>query len=303
MSQTGVMMKIPITSNEILEQQVQQITSQKRKSPQGVAASARTGVKYNAELQKLVRSIRSDINNELVPLLRDLEPEYTADSWVGSITNMLQYLIAKWSSPTFAAIATQTATQFVNTADQINQQRTKRQFGIDIYSTEPALNELIEASIYDNTQLIKSIPEQYLKQVESIVMTNTRAGNRSSAMIKSLQQQFGVTQRRAKMIARDQTAKLNGDLNAKRQQVAGFLYFQWRTSDDERVRDRHEDIAEKTTEYGPGVYKWDNPPLSDKGIPIIPGGDYQCRCTARPISQRQVDEFKRNGQTRPGVKR
>lgn len=277
---------------------------QRRKSPRGVEMAKRTGIEYNTQLQYLAREVKKDIDAQLVPLLRKLESEYTADaSWFAQITNMLQFLIAKWSSPTVAGIASQLAQQFVRSADKVNEQRTFKQFGVNIYADNPQMSQVLEAAVYNNTQLIKSIPAQYLGQVENIVLTNVRAGNRSSAMTKALQEQFGVTQRRAKMIARDQTAKVNGDLNAKRQQVAGFPYFKWVTSNDERVRDRHEDIAEKVTEYGPGVYRWDNPPLSVKGVPIIPGSDYQCRCTAMPITQRQVDEFKKAGQTRPGVKR
>lgn len=297
-------MKIPITSQEILEQQVQEITSQRRKQPRGVQLSKRTGIQYNAELQSLTREVKKDIDEQLVPLLRKLEPEYTADAdWFGLITNKLEELVAKWSSPTFRDIANQVASKFVVSADNVNEKKTKAQFGVDIYSTDPQMSQVIESAIYDNTKLISTIPAQYLGQVESIVMTNVRAGNRSSGMVKALQQQFGVTQRRAKTIARDQTAKVNGDLNKKRQQVAGFEYFQWVTSNDERVRDRHEDIAEKVTEYGKGIYRWDNPPLSDKGIPIIPGQDFQCRCTARPVNQREVDRNKKAGDTRPGVKR
>ena len=297
-------MTTPITSQQILEQQVQQVMTQRRKQPRGVELSKRTGIQYNAQLQALTREVKKDIDEQLVPLLRKLEPEYTADAdWFGLITNMLETLLAKWSSPKFRGLANELASKFVTSADNVNEKKTKAQFGVDIYSTDPQMTQVIESAIYDNTKLISTIPAQYLSQVESIVMTNVRAGNRSSGMVKALQQQFGVTQRRAKMIARDQVAKVNGDLNKKRQQVAGFDYFQWITSNDERVRDRHEDIAEKVTEYGKGIYRWDNPPLSDKGIPIIPGQDYQCRCTARPVNQREVDRNKKAGNTRPGVKR
>lgn len=73
------------------------------------------------------------------------------------------------------------------------------------------------------------------------------------------------------MIARDQTAKVNGDLASRRQRAVGINYFQWIDSDDERVRSRHESIANRLTAYGKGIYRWDNPPLSDRGVPIIPG--------------------------------
>jgi len=158
-------------------------------------------------------------------------------------------------------------------------------------------------SIADNSRLITSIPEQYLTQVESIVMNNVRAGGRPAAISKQLADQFGITSARAKLIARDQTAKVNGDLSARRQTQSGFEYFEWVDSGDVRVRKRHETISDKMTAYGRGVYRWDNPPLSDRGTPIIPGQDFQCRCTARPVTRREVDANQEAGRARKGVKR
>ena len=55
-------------------------------------------------------------------------------------------------------------------------------FGIDIFGDDTSLQDYIDASIFDNTRLITSIPEQYLTQVESIVMTNVRAAITPSAL-------------------------------------------------------------------------------------------------------------------------
>ena len=105
------------------------------------------------------------------------------------------------------------------------------------------------------------------------------------------------------MIARDQTSKINGELAEKQQKGAGFEYFQWIDSDDSRVRHRHSEIANKVTAYGKGIYRWDDLPLSDKGVPIKPGSDYQCRCIARPVSAREVKANQDAGRTAPGVLR
>jgi SPP1 gp7 family putative phage head morphogenesis protein len=225
---------------------------------------------------------------------------YTADStWFDRLAAILRRIRARYESPQFKALSDTVARQFVNAVDG----RTQKNLGIDVYGNDENLQTVIEASIFDNTRLIKSIPEQYLAQVESIVVTNTRAGNRSSTIAAQLSEQFGVTQRRAKFIARDQTAKVNSAIAQKRIEAAGYEFFQWRTSRDNRVRDRHKDIAEKVTEYGKGIYRYDNPPLSDKGVPILPGVDYGCRCTQRPVSRREVERNKERGLTRPGVKR
>lgn len=292
-------------SKELLQLQ---LGAAKRSKPKGVKPDFSNGIRYNVELQKIVRSINADIKNRIMPLVKQLAPDYAADadivvadSWVDLLSAALSYVRYKWTSPQFKQLANSVATNFIRTADQSNRRRNERDFGINIYSDSQTLTDYMQASIVDNVRLITSIPEQYMTQVDSIVMTNIRAGGRPSAIAKSLQQQLGVTERRAKMIARDQTAKVNGDLNRMRQQSAGFSYFEWIDSNDERVRDRHRYLTDHVTAYGKGVYRWDNPPLSDKGIPIIPGSDYQCRCIARPVSQDEVDANVKSGKTRPGV--
>ena len=259
-----------------------------------------SAIDYNVQLQKIVDAIKKDINEQLIPILRSEQSNYTNDStWFDRIAVVLERIRQRWESAEFKALSSVIARQFVNAVDD----RTQKSLGIDVFGNNEDLQTIIEQSIHDNTRLIRTIPSQYLDQVDSIVVTNTRAGNRSSAMVKTLSEQFGVTQKRARFIARDQTAKVNSAVAQKRIESAGYEYFQWVTSKDARVRDRHDDIANKVTEYGKGVYRFDNPPLSDKGVPILPGTDFGCRCFMKPISRRQVERNKERGETAPGVKR
>lgn len=296
-----------MNSAELLQQQL--AASTRKRKPKGVRLDASAGITYNAELQRIVRNVSKDVNSVIMTTVRNLAPEYqrdaamTLDSWVDVLTAALRTVRERYETPQFKALVVDIARRFVNTANTSNLRRTERDLGINLYGDSQQLSEYVQASIADNVRLITSIPDQYLTQVESIVMTNVRAGGRPASIAKSLQQQLGVTERRAKMIARDQTAKVNGDLNRLRQTDAGFPYFQWMDSDDERVRDRHEYLAEHVTQYGKGVYRWDNPPLSDKGVPIIPGQDYQCRCIGRPVSQEEVDANVKAGRVVKGVKR
>lgn len=297
-------------NNELLQQQLEQVPVKKKPKP--VEPSTSTGISYNARLKAIVKEIKKDVDTILMPLLRKLSPQYEADSlrifdaYTDEIFAAINRIVSKWTSPEFENIAGTLSKEFINTADQVNRKRfnsSMKSVGLDVFGDSPELVDYIDASIFDNTRLIKSIPEQYLNNVQSIVMTNVRAGGRPASIAKSLLDQFDVTNNRAKMIARDQTAKINGDLTAKRQQNVGFEYFQWLDSDDQRVRRRHESIADKVTAYGKGIYRWDNPPLNEKGIPIIPGQDFQCRCVAIPVSNAQVEANQKAGNVQQGVKR
>lgn len=268
------------------------------------------GIQYNAKLQRLVRQIKKDIDAMLIPSIRNLAPEYvqdaarpTVDAWSDVILSLLGELKRRWSSEWVARGAERIASEFVQSSLKKSERDLKKSAGVDAFSGSPMMRDYLKASAQQNVQLIQSIPAKYLEEVETLVIANMRSGMRPGFIVTALQEQFGVTQRRAKMIARDQTGKIQGELAEKQQRNAGFDYFQWLDSDDRRVRTRHREIADKVTAYGKGIYRWDNLPLSDKGLPIKPGSDYQCRCTSRPVSAREVEENRKQGKTSPGVYR
>lgn len=255
---------------------------------------------YNVKLQRLVRELRADINATLVPVVKQYAPEYvqdsapvlTRDGWADAIRNALDALLARWvTSPLAKAAASVIAGDFVRTSLQYTDRRIKRTTGIDVFASDRRLDEYIKAATNQNARLIGSISSRYIEQVANIVEGNMRTGMRPSNIVEELHQQFGVERRRAAFIARDQAAKVTGEMNKRRQMNAGFEYFKWRDSSDSRVRERHHEIATAETPYGIGVYRWDDLPKSDKGEPIQPGSDYQCRCVAIPVSDAKVKQW------------
>ncbi len=278
-------------AQQLLNQQLEEIATQKRKKLKPVEAPKTPGIAYNAQLQKLVRAVRHDINTKIVPMIKALEPQYISDAavndgWADQIMSVFVSLIQKWQSPSFLGAANQTAEAFVKSVNTQNQRRFNRNVksvGIDIFGDSPRLQDLLEASSLDNARLITTIPNQYLNQVQSIVMTNMRSGLLPRNIIGQLQNQFGVTKRRAALIARDQTSKINGEISKARQTDAGFEFFRWQTAEDSRVRDDHEHLENQDIGYGKGVYRWDKPPKDDKGVAIIPGSAINCRCVSIPV--------------------
>lgn len=305
-------------SKELAQEQLEEIANQPKKVKQAkpVEPDKQAARKYNAQLQKLVRAIKKDINEKIVPLIRSLESQYIGDAevksikprhisdalikdvWPDEVMALFAQLKTKWASPAFMGASKDVASIFVKAMNTQNNRRFAKSVksigvtGIDIFGDSPKLQDILNASIADNTRLITTIPEQYLNQVQSIVMSNMRSGLRPSAITKQLSEQFGITKRRAALIARDQTSKANGELSKQRQEDTGFKYFKWQTSEDSRVRDSHDDISDEDIGFGKGVYKWDNPPKNKKGVQIIPGQEINCRCVAIPVTGRQVAENK-----------
>lgn len=129
-----------------------------------------------------------------------------------------------------------------------------------------------KAWVKANVELIKSIDVKFFDDVKKIVGEGFEQGRSTRDIRKSIQEKFQVSRSRAKFIARDQIAKLNGDITKARQTAAGVTRYRWSTSGDDRVRDTHRAHNGK-------IFFWDKPP-ADTGHP---GQDFQCRCIAEPV--------------------
>lgn len=240
---------------------------------------------YSQILVRLVKSIQADINKAVSQTVKELEPEYIQDSWVDNIRIVLEALAVKWESNKAKELFNKIALNFVRTS--LNE--VDKKLGFDVIQNTPEVKNILKAAALQNAELIQSIPEQYINRVASIVYSGMRTGLRHEAIAEQLQEQLGITERRAKFIARDQAGSINGELRKQRQLDAGFEYFRWLTSRDERVRSSHRKLEEQDVGYGKGIYKWTELPIDpDTGKPVQPAQPINCRCTAIPVLSSQV---------------
>ena len=157
---------------------------------------------------------------------------------------------------------------------------------VDIFLPDPDLRKLVDEWTAENVRLIKSIPDQYFDKLQGIVSRGLQQGSLASDMGEEIQSLYGVTSRRAQLIARDQVATLNGLVSQQRQTTAGITFYQWSTSKDARVRESH---ADREGRY----YSWPGSGAAGKifnGKTILPppsggppGVPINCRCVALPV--------------------
>lgn len=141
-----------------------------------------------------------------------------------------------------------------------------------------AASEVMQASIVENVALIKSIPEAYFTQVQSIVTEGVRVGRDMHIIASKLEEQLGVTKRRAATIARDQTNKASASILRVRQQEVGITHAIWlHSSGGRKPRPEHVKMDGKTYEVAKGA--WDK----DEQAWVWPGQLINCRCVSRAI--------------------
>lgn len=147
---------------------------------------------------------------------------------------------------------------------------------VDVFHDQAA-DDLYRAFARENVELIRSIPSEHFAKLEADINAALRSGKNTRQLTKVIEERYGSTKSRARMIARDQIGKANADVSQHRQEEHGVTRYQWSTSGDERVRERH--AALEGT-----IHSWADPPVTNEaGDRNHPGEDYQCRCTADPV--------------------
>jgi len=232
--------------------------------------------RYKKKLIILTRKLRNGVKVDIIPLLRQFKSEYINDGYAQSLSDAFDNLRQAYVGINVNAKIV--ANSFVENANNANKQRfysaMNTAVGVDLRSViqNEGLEDILVATTRENVALIKSIPEEYFKKIETIVFTGTTQGNAPGSMIKEIMKINKTTEKRARLIARDQSSKLNSALSQQRQQNLGIEEYKWRTSGDERVRDEHKANNGK-------IFKWNNPPKATGH----PGTDINCRCIAEPI--------------------
>ena len=125
--------------------------------------------------------------------------------------------------------------------------------------------------IYYNTVLIQNITNEVQLKVFEEVRKDPEG---LEPLAKRIKDATGFSDYRARLIARDQTSKLNAKVSELRHKAAGFTKYVWTTAGDERVRDEHVFLDGNEYEYGA---------VTDEEEGLPPGEPIQCRCIAEPI--------------------
>ena len=226
---------------------------------------------YLAELRRFLNTIAKATRETIIPAYRREILLDATESDFEALRNLVRALLLTTTDSVRRLIlleATKHTEKFAATA--------RSAFGVNLAGVIAAedLENYIDRMTLRNAALIKGMGDDLIKNIQ-MVTTDALINGKTAAQLRSeLKEKFELSDSRAKLIARDQTSKLNANLNKIRQQQAGVNRYTWRTSQDERVREDHKKVNGKVYEYG-------EPTGVRTGAE--PGQDIQCRCIAQGL--------------------
>lgn len=274
-----------------------------RKAPVIVEPKALT-VRYRALMLAYVRDMRRYANDTLISELERLAQQRDAtrlDAWDEDLDKLVEATRAfgRRRSQRVIDELKALAERTVDFNRQRFNQAVRAVLGVDIFTSVDgqALQIAMRSWIRENTALIVNVNEQTMTEIGGLAQRAMRGGEGHRQIAKEIRRRFRMTEARAKLIARDQISKLNGQITQQRNEALGVERYIWSTSEDERVRESHRVMNGKLCRWDDAsVYSDDggrtwNSRSSLGGYVGHPGSDFQCRCVSSPDLSGVLEEL------------
>jgi len=301
------------------------------KSPNWLYPTAQEN-RYFLEMMKLIRKPLVDIVNANLQMNlsewieeKKRNDEIRKDSWIDEIRELLntlrkkatEFLGADGDTPE-STIVWETILLIAGAVYTFNKKQwgkvTSAILGFEYFTDDGWWDDVFKAWSEENFNFFKDLTSDYINSINETVYRGIRNGMSYKEIMKDIR---GIdhkvfSKKRAKLIARDQVGKLNGQITKKRMTEAGLNLYIWMTALDERVRGRPGGRYPKANPshwlMENKLCKWDNnyvyaeiseiekgkiswKPRTGKMPKAIPGEEIQCRCGATPYYSELIDEM------------
>lgn len=258
--------------------------------------NASAEIRYYDRLAKLIDRMTAGVEKQLTAFFDEPHAEeyFAQDASVGSQARILTNALSKKFNDLFAASAKPMAEQVANEANKSSSSATHSSIqqlsgGLSLSTgsiTSGPLNDILTASVAENVGLIKSISQKYLTNVQGAVMRSITTGNGLQDLVPFLKKQKGITLRRARFIATDQTRKAFNALSEGRMLAVGIQKGAWlHTGGSNHPRKTHIEMSGKVFNLEKGLY--------DSAVKrfVKPGQEPGCRCRFKPaLTLDEVEE-------------
>lgn len=234
-------------------------------------------MQYRALINSVLREVAREVRETVLPAfaqwkqfgdsataqIRDNENWFTSLKLLGGF---LEMTIRPEITEIFDHMA------HVHTDDFATEIRRRTSVDVGAIVRDEDLDDILRDRVSQNVALIKSMHQTLLGDVERMVYEAKMQGKSHKDLKSELVDRFGIANRKAALIARDQMASLNSDFNQIRQEQAGIEKYEWHTSEDERVRKGKRPHNHRV--LNGKVYKWGEKTGAEQGLP--PGKPINC---------------------------
>lgn len=258
------------------------IKSRPQKALKATQPNVGIEVAYRRALDKMIMEMHASVLYWVRAAYKANEPRIAQDATPAEVLRKSVANLAKRWQRQFDEAAEKLADYFSSAVEARSTSALKKILKDGGWSVKfqmtPAMRDVFQATVNQNVALIRSIPSKYFTDIEGMVQRSVAAGRDLKQLTDDLQSAYGVTRRRAILIARDQNNKATSSFTKARRLECGITEAIWQHSHaGKEPRPSHVAMNGKRFKIAEGM--WD--PHEQEWIQ--PGFLINCRCSSRPI--------------------
>ena len=233
--------------------------------------------RYRREIRRLIKAMHKDVKRELGALYSVLATDAPL-----TLTEIMARLRKKWYY-LFEKRAREMATWLAETVGRRTRQDVMNQLKKMGFALTPhytgAEKKMISSFVQESVSLIKTIPQTFLKEVQENVKKAFEKGGDRAAIKEAIEDKIDHplvknAERRAELIAKDQTQKVTQDFARANAQAYGATKARWIHIPGEKTsRITHMHMDGEEFDINVGLYD------PDVGEYVKPGQLIYCMCT------------------------
>lgn len=242
---------------------------------------------YKKELTKLTLAMAKECKEKLAEIYKKGYPDIAFDESISSQARIALNQLNKKYSDKFSSRSKALVQSLLKKTNryanmQLNNSLKSmlgdkaKGFALSGSAISPEKSEIMKALLFENVSLIKSIPDEYFKQITGAIARSIENGEGIRWLAKELSAYGAKTQRRAQLIAQDQTRKAYNSINLRNFQDSNIRKFKWLHSGGSRdPREYHKNVLDGQ------IFDIDKGAPNESGKSpkfIFPGQEPNCKC-------------------------
>lgn len=165
---------------------------------------------------------------------------------------------------------------------------------LEVFQQDNWTKKISKDYVYNMKFWVKKWKAQEIIKMRRKILEMAQAGVRTESIKQYIMKEWGIAERKAAFLARNESEIASSVLKAVHYQRMGCTHFFWIKSVSIEKRELHlEYTKEHNNKYGVGgrnIFAYDNPPIIDErtGQRGLPGQTYNCQCNQIGIKNPEI---------------
>lgn len=245
-------------------------------------------------LEFMIAQMAQRFQNQVLGQLQARTVEKFADAQTGNFASILlklskvaaKKLLQQFSNERIDTISQKALGKLDKKSKEEFYKRVAAKTGINVADliTKEGMKPTTNALVTETAQWIKTLRDDTFQKFTNNTLFAMSQGESLDTIVSQFDDVVAERKNHAKFLARNQVQNYNSITTKIRAQNLGITKAIWETAGDERVRPSHADREGKEFDLAEGLYS------SVDGIYLLPGTDYNCRCTYTMIIPEDTEE-------------